>query len=53
MVQVPSFDLSGQVAIVSGASRGIGESIAHALAANGAHVICASRKLEGCEAVAN
>jgi len=53
MVHVPSFDLSGQVAIVSGASRGIGESIAHALAANGAHVICASRKLEGCEAVAS
>jgi NAD(P)-dependent dehydrogenase (short-subunit alcohol dehydrogenase family) len=53
MANVPSFDLSGQVAIVSGASRGIGESIAHALAANGAHVICASRKLEGCQAVAD
>ena len=53
MVKVPSFDLSGQVAIVSGASRGIGESIAHALAAHGAHVICASRKLESCTAVAN
>lgn len=52
-MKVPSFDLSGQVAIVSGASRGIGESIAHALAANGAHVICASRKLESCTAVAN
>lgn len=53
MARAPSFDLSGQVALVSGASRGIGESIAHALAANGAHVICTSRKLEGCEAVAS
>lgn len=52
MANAPSFDLSGQIALVSGASRGIGESIAHALAANGAHVICASRKLEACEAVA-
>jgi NAD(P)-dependent dehydrogenase (short-subunit alcohol dehydrogenase family) len=52
VVKTPSFDLSGQIAIVSGASRGIGESIAHALAKHGAHVICASRKLEGCEAVA-
>jgi NAD(P)-dependent dehydrogenase (short-subunit alcohol dehydrogenase family) len=53
MAKAPSFDLTGQVALVSGASRGIGESIAHALAANGAHVICTSRKLEGCEAVAS
>jgi len=51
MPKVPSFDLSGQVALVSGASRGIGESIAHALAANGAHVICTSRKRESCEGV--
>ncbi len=52
MAKVPSFDLKGQVAIVSGASRGIGESIAHALAANGAHVICTSRKAESVEGVA-
>lgn len=48
----PLFDLSGKTALVSGASRGIGEAIAHLLAAHGAHVICTSRKLEGCEAVA-
>jgi NAD(P)-dependent dehydrogenase (short-subunit alcohol dehydrogenase family) len=45
------FDLSGQVAVVSGASRGIGEAIAKVLAAHGAHVIAASRKLDGCERV--
>jgi NAD(P)-dependent dehydrogenase (short-subunit alcohol dehydrogenase family) len=46
------FDLSGRTAVVSGASRGIGEAIARLLAAHGAHVVCTSRKLEGCEAVA-
>ncbi|MFS8064599.1 MAG: SDR family NAD(P)-dependent oxidoreductase, partial [Luteimonas sp.] len=46
------FDLSGRTALVSGASRGIGESIARLLAAHGAHVVCSSRKVEGCELVA-
>jgi NAD(P)-dependent dehydrogenase (short-subunit alcohol dehydrogenase family) len=48
----PNFDLTGRTAVVSGASRGIGEAIARLLAAHGAHVVCTSRKLEGCEAVA-
>ncbi len=46
------FDLSGQVAIVTGSSRGIGRSIAHHLAAAGAKVVISSRKRPGCEAVA-
>ena len=46
------FELSGRTALVSGASRGIGEAIARLLAAQGARVVCTSRKLEGCEAVA-
>jgi NAD(P)-dependent dehydrogenase (short-subunit alcohol dehydrogenase family) len=46
------FDLSGDIALVTGASRGIGEAIARLLAAHGAHVIVSSRKLEACEVVA-
>lgn len=47
------FDLTGQVALVTGASRGIGENVARTLAAYGAHVIVSSRKIDGCEAVAS
>lgn len=47
------FDLTGKVALVTGASRGIGESIAKLLAQYGADVIVSSRKIEGCEAVAS
>ncbi|MGB3623411.1 SDR family oxidoreductase [Ketobacter sp. MCCC 1A13808] len=47
------FDLSGRVALVTGASRGIGEGIARLLAAQGAHVIISSRKVDDCQKVAD
>ena len=47
------FDLTGKIALVTGASRGIGEEIARLLAQYGAHVIVSSRKLDGCQAVAD
>lgn len=46
------FDLTGKVALISGASRGIGEAAASLLARYGAHVLVTSRKLADCEAVA-
>jgi NAD(P)-dependent dehydrogenase (short-subunit alcohol dehydrogenase family) len=45
------FDLSNKVALVTGASRGIGASIAKLLAQYGAHVIVSSRKVETCQQV--
>ena len=45
------FDLTGKIALVTGASRGIGAEIARLFAAQGAHVIVSSRKLEDCQKV--
>jgi NAD(P)-dependent dehydrogenase (short-subunit alcohol dehydrogenase family) len=45
------FDLSGQVAIVTGSSRGIGQAVAERLAEHGARVAISSRNAEPCEAV--
>ncbi|MCA6074666.1 glucose 1-dehydrogenase [Fulvivirga sedimenti] len=46
------FDLDGRVAIVTGASKGIGKYIAQGLAESGARVIISSRKQEAVDAVA-
>ena len=45
------FDLSGKTAIVTGASRGIGEAIARRLAQHGANVVVSSRKIDACQTV--
>jgi len=45
------FDLTGKIALVSGASRGIGAAIAKSLAGQGAHTIVSSRRQANCEAV--
>lgn len=47
----PKVDLSGRVALVTGASRGIGAAVAKAYAAAGAHVILAARTTGALEEV--
>ncbi|KLE35691.1 SDR family NAD(P)-dependent oxidoreductase [Aurantiacibacter luteus] len=43
--------LDGKIALVTGASRGIGAAVARALAARGAHVVITARKVKDLEAV--
>ncbi len=43
-------ELAGRRAVVTGASRGIGQAIAVRLAESGAHVICVSTRSGGCDA---
>ncbi len=45
------FDLTGQVAIITGSSRGIGRSAAEIMASLGAKVVVSSRKADACEEV--
>lgn len=47
------FDLGGQVAIITGSSRGIGKAAAETLARQGATVVISSRSAESCQPVAD
>jgi NAD(P)-dependent dehydrogenase (short-subunit alcohol dehydrogenase family) len=46
------FDLTDKVAIITGASRGIGRAIAERMAEAGARVVISSRNQDACESVA-
>lgn len=46
------FDLTGKVAVVTGATKGIGRAIAERFAEHGAHVVIASRNRGECASVA-
>lgn len=51
-VNTTLFDLIGKVALLTGASKGMGRAMAEGLAEHGARVMLSSRKLDQCQAAA-
>ncbi|ATW26607.1 SDR family NAD(P)-dependent oxidoreductase [Candidatus Formimonas warabiya] len=51
-MRTPSFDLTGKAAIITGATKGLGYGMTHALAKAGADVVVVSRTKSDCDAVA-
>ncbi|MEP2101605.1 MAG: SDR family oxidoreductase [Parasphingorhabdus sp.] len=49
----PLFDLTGEVAVITGAGRGIGEGMAKTLADAGCNIVCASRSMGEIQSVAD
>ena len=49
---VPTYDLTGKVAVITGSTRGIGNAIAKTMAHYGAAVVITGRRQEQCDAVA-
>jgi NAD(P)-dependent dehydrogenase (short-subunit alcohol dehydrogenase family) len=53
MISTALFDLTGKVALLTGASKGMGRAMAEGLAEHGAKVVISSRKLDQCQAAAD
>ena len=53
MIATELFDLTGKVALLTGASKGMGKAMADGLAQHGARVMLSSRKLDQCQAAAD